>query len=143
MPLPSYEAGLLQAKAYRLLKTHTGKTLQQYGLTMAEWAVVGHLMDISKGLRLADLSTLLGVEPPLVTRLVDSLEDQQLVRRQSDKSDRRAKRICLSAKGGKLVVTVETAMRQSMKELLVGVGFEDLQSYLRVLRAICNNAQVD
>jgi MarR family transcriptional regulator for hemolysin len=140
MLMPSYTSGLLQARAYRLLRSYVNKTLSEFHLTMAEWALVGQLYDQRAGLRFADLATILEVEPPLVTKLVDGLETRKIVTRQEHPDDRRAKVICLTEAGVALVEKVEKIVTQAMRELLRNVSVDDLRIYLKVLAQIADAA---
>jgi MarR family transcriptional regulator for hemolysin len=141
MFMPSYKSGLLQAKAYRLLRSYVNKTLLGYELTMAEWALIGQLYDHPAGLRFADLATILDVEPPLVTKLVDNLETRRLAVRQSHPDDRRAKQVCLTESGMALVDEIERLLTKAMRELLKEVRADDLRIYLKVLAQIADAAK--
>ncbi|HSH31573.1 MAG TPA: MarR family transcriptional regulator [Candidatus Saccharimonadales bacterium] len=136
----TYEAGLLQARAYRALKNYFSASLEPYGLTMTQWALLGHLFSHPQGLRLSEISVVLSVEAPLATNLVTSLERKQLVRRHPDSSDNRAKLVVISPDGRKLVPQIEKELRAAMKLFLEGVSIEELSAYLQVLQTMATKA---
>ena len=56
----TYRVGLLQAKAYRVLKHHTAKALSEFNISHIEWAFLGLLYDAPKGMRSSALAKELG-----------------------------------------------------------------------------------
>ncbi len=136
----TYNIGLLQSKAYRILKFYTADILSQYGLTSIEWALLGQLLDNNEGLKFVEVAGVLGVEAPFVTVLVDGLEKKGLVLRQNDTKDRRAKRITLTALGESKVPEVELVLRKDMKKLLSDISRTDILCYLKVLDSIVQNS---
>lgn len=136
----TYNTGLLQAKAYRYLKQYISDVLRKYDLSSLEWAMLGQLFDNEK-MRAVDIAKRLGVEAPLVTNLVDTLEKKQLATRVSDSADRRAKHITLSDKGKALVPVIESHMKQKMKELLKGLRTSEILTYIKVLEQIASQLE--
>ena len=137
IPLSTYTAGVLQAKAYRNLSRFMTSHLEQHGLSLPAWALLGTLHDQpNEGYNLAEIADLLDVQPPFVTNLVDALEKKRLVTRKEDTVDRRVKRVYVTAKGQKLVPEIERQLRRQMREYLSGVGFRELAGYVRVLQKI-------
>lgn len=136
--LKGYSSGLLQGKAYRVLTTSLTRTLAVEDLAIPEWKLLGQLHDHG-AMKLADLADRLSVEAPLVTTLIDRLEKKQLVERESDPDDKRAKIITITKAGRDMVLRLEPPVRETMKGLLAGVSKMDALAYLRVLEAIVNN----
>ncbi|MFD2881340.1 MarR family winged helix-turn-helix transcriptional regulator [Paenibacillus rhizoplanae] len=60
-------------------------------------ARASHSTDL--GLKVSEISRFLGLTPPTVTQLINSLEAKQMVERQADASDRRVVRIKLTEQG--------------------------------------------
>ena len=136
---PTYRAGLLQAKAYRILKQNTSKILEPYDLSTLDWALIGILYDSKDGRRMSTLATLLGVEPPLISRMVGRLEKKGIMRQKKDGEDTRAKVVTLMAEGRKLVGRIEKVLRKEIKSLFVGASPKDILHYLYVLEKIVEN----
>lgn len=139
MNQPSYKSGLLQVQAYRVLRSKVSQTLDKYDLTTTEWSLLGLIYD-RRGLWGSEIALALGVEPPMVTQLVEHLLKRDLVKTQVDSEDRRAKLILLTKKSRVLVPQVEQALTQTLSDILLGVVPEDLLAYQRVLETIVKNA---
>jgi MarR family transcriptional regulator for hemolysin len=136
----TYKIGLLQTKAYRILKQHTDDLLNHLEITSTEWAFLGLLYDHDTGIRAMDAASELGVEAPFVTVLVKKLEKQSLVETEEDKNDSRVKRICLTLSGRKFVQETEEYLRKEMRVLIKGGNISDISSYITVLELIIQNA---
>ena len=86
MPLSeftTYQAGVLQARAYRNLREFMSSELKQYKYTMMEWALVGLVYDYTAdgGARVSQLAKLLDVGTSLVTNMLNVLESRGLIER--------------------------------------------------------------
>lgn len=136
---PTYRAGLLQAKAYRILKQKTALILLPYDLSTLDWALLGILNDTKDGRRMITLATILGVEAPLITRMVTKLEKKKLVRQKKDHEDVRAKVVTFTNEGRNQVKKIETILRKNIKENFKGISKRDLLRYLYVLEKIVAN----
>lgn len=131
----TYKTGLLQAKSYRIMRAHLAKILSAYDLSIPEWTILGQVFE-QEGIRLAEISGILSVEAPLVTTLIDQLEQKGLVIRSDDPIDKRAKLITLTEKGKELVPTVEKDASERLMLLMDGISNDDLLAYNRVLEFI-------
>jgi DNA-binding MarR family transcriptional regulator len=86
----------------RLMRTFVDQRARQHGTTRAQWGVLARLRR-HEGLNQAALAELLDLQPISLARLIDRLEQQQLVRRGSDPADRRAHLLTLTPEGRRLV----------------------------------------
>lgn len=137
--LNAYSTGLLQGKAYRALSHYLTRALFPHQLSIPEWKLLGQLYEKGE-MRLALLADLLEVRPPLVTKLVDSLEKRGLIERVRDPEDSRARLISATKAGKELIPKAEKDVKRAMRALLDGVTREDLLTYLRVLTKIVDNS---
>ncbi|MBT2291254.1 MarR family transcriptional regulator [Paenibacillus albidus] len=78
-----------------------------------------------EGLKVSVLSRLLGLTPPTVTQLVNSLEGKGMVQRQDDPSDRRVVRILLTEEGGKITRKAREHMDQTLNRLVEHLGVQE------------------
>ena len=132
--------GLLQARAYRVLKQETADILKPLGVTTIEWAFLGLLYD-KRALRMKDAAHELGVEAPFVTAMITRLMDQGWVEECRDEDDSRVKLLSLSPKGREFVPKTEALVRSHIRHLVDGVHPRDLVGYLAVLETIIKNAR--
>jgi len=135
----TYRVGLLQAKAYRILKRYTSEGLQSHDISTVDWALLGHLNDFKGGCRLSHLAEELGVEAPFVTVLYTKLHKKGLVISKTDPDDSRAKIICLTQKGEGFVRETEEGLKTHMRPLLKGLSSNEVVSYINVLEHIIEN----
>ena len=90
------------------------------GVTRAQWKVLFRLT-LYPGLRQVELADMLDVEPITLCRIVDRLEEAELVERQRDPEDRRAWRLQVTDKAKPLVERLK-----SLGSELVGEAFADI-----------------
>ena len=90
------------------------------GVTRAQWKVLFRLTRYP-GLRQVELADMLDVEPITLCRIVDRLEEAELVERQRDPEDRRAWRLQVTDKAEPLVERLK-----SLGSELVGEAFADI-----------------
>ena len=138
----SYRVGLLQAKAYRILKQKTNLVLAPYGITATDWALLGLLSD-KQTLRMSHVAEELGVEPPFVSEMVKQLQKKHLITLVKDTTDTRVKGMSLTPEGVLFVSTTEPVVRASMRPLIGSASMRDILGYLSVLEHIVNNDSKD
>ena len=87
------------AETSRLLRRAYDRRVASLGITSAQWRV---LLSLSRegNIRQVDLADRLDLEPITLCRIIDRLEEGQLVQRNADPADRRAWRLALTDKAG-------------------------------------------
>ncbi len=84
----------------RMRRTFFDQALKPLGITRAQWWALSNIArHAEEGMIQTELANLLETGKVSVGGLIDRLEDAGLVYRQSDKKDRRVKRICITEKG--------------------------------------------
>jgi MarR family transcriptional regulator for hemolysin len=83
------------------------------------------------GINQVTLADQIGVTGPSLVRTLDNL-----VRRESDPADRRAKTLWLTEAGEAMAVQMEARMVQMRREILAAVPEEDVRAALRVHQAL-------
>ncbi len=108
--------------------------LQEAGTTPARARLLAALK-CGGSARMSDLSDRLGVTPRNITKLVDGLESEGLVRREADPGDRRATIVGLTPNGE--TVTKESMLRNAATlELFAELSDRDRADFLRVLERL-------
>ena len=119
--------GLLQ-RAYR---AKADKVVAPLGLSTAmAWPLV-LIGRHPKGIRPGGLSEALGIEGPSLVRSLNQLVDAELVLRQDDPVDKRAKILCLTSEGNAIRTRIEDMLNELRTELFDGLSDEDVQACLR------------
>ena len=90
------------------------------GVTRAQWRVLAWLSR-QPGLRQVELADHLDIEPITLCRIVDRLQDGELVERRRDPEDRRAWRLHLTDKAGPLVEQLRSLAATMAEEAFAGL----------------------
>jgi DNA-binding MarR family transcriptional regulator len=107
-------------------------------ITIEQWSVLYHLWK-QDGLSQQELCNRTFRDKPSITRLIDNLEKQKLVKRMPSKEDRRINLVCLT-EPAKLLQdkTIELA-NQTMDEALIGVGKNEIEIVKQVFQKVYDN----
>jgi DNA-binding MarR family transcriptional regulator len=107
-------------------------------ITIEQWSVLYHLWK-QDGLSQQELCNRTFRDKPSITRLIDNLEKQKLVKRMPSKEDRRINLVCLTD-SAKLLQdkTIELA-NQTMDEVLVGVHKNEIEIVKLVFQKVYDN----
>ena len=135
MLTPSFKSAITQGKGYRILRANVSATLDSYGLTMASWTFLA-LLQAHPAMRMADIASELGVDAPLVTRLVKELEECEMLSTQEHPEDSRAKQLVLTERSQLLLPQVEIAVQKNLEPLIKGITIAELETYFKVLETI-------
>ena len=105
-PPATYRIGLLQSRAYRIMKQRTTQHLSVFDISPFDWALLGLLFDSKKGMRCRTIAEEIGVEAPFVTSRTRILKHKGLIDEKGDKVDHRAKILRLTEKGKNFVTKI-------------------------------------
>jgi DNA-binding MarR family transcriptional regulator len=118
--------GVWVAQSSKLVHGRLLENLQAAGftVTLEEWSVLVNLF-AKDGIAQQELCTCSGKNPPFITRVLDTLESQNLVTRIPDKTDRRIKQIYLTQQGKELAKGLIEMMQQRLGVALDGISEEE------------------
>ncbi|HVX51259.1 MAG TPA: MarR family transcriptional regulator [Chitinophagaceae bacterium] len=119
------------------------KNFRQAGLeiTIEQWSVLYHLWK-EDCLSQQELCNRTFRDKPSITRLIDNLEKQRLVKRVSSKSDRRINLVCLTDEARNLQQLTLDLANQTMNEALVGIAREEIEIVKKVLQQVYDNLTI-
>lgn len=126
------------AKVNRRLRTVFDARVKERGLTLARARTLLALME-QEGLYQKELAEALEIENATMVRLLDGLERQSFIERQTVQGDRRAKRVVMTAEGKILAEQVVKLAGDVREDLLEGVSDEELNVALNVLRKMSDS----
>jgi DNA-binding MarR family transcriptional regulator len=109
------------------------------GVTRAQWKVLFRL-DRHPGLRQIELADMLDIEPITLSRIVDRLEESELVERRADPSDRRAWRLHVTAGAQPLIAKLRAIANDMIAEAFAGIDPQDIEITREVLSRARENA---
>lgn len=131
----TYQSGVVQASAYRVVKHHTAHLLKDFGLSCMQWFVIGTVLDAgSKGLRISDLARQLDTTLAYMTNTVNLLESRGILHKKIHEHDARTKLVTVNSGYKKTVRKIETELRERLREKLYqNISRSELTTYVTVL----------
>jgi MarR family transcriptional regulator for hemolysin len=129
---PRREFAFLINDVARLLRTHADQRARQFGMTRAQWAVLARL-ESNEGLKQSELAEILDLQPITLTRLVDRLCASGLIERRADASDRRVKRLYLTAQARPLMDRLAALGQEMMGAVLEGFDLKTVERMITEL----------
>lgn len=125
---------------YVLLDDGDRQVLDLLNLTPIEFAVLQQL-DVEQGRRLTDVGTALLCVKSTITRVIDRLERDQLVKRMPDPDDRRAQRVVLSLKGVQVRYEAVQLHAASVERRMALLSNDEQQQLGELLHKLCSGLQ--
>lgn len=124
------------AETSMALRRAYDRRVARLGVTRAQWRV---LLTLSRnpGLRQVDLAERLDMEPITLCRIVDRLEEANLVERQRDPADRRAWRLALTDQSAPMLENLREIATEMADDTFDGLDpfqIETLRSMLEQIR---------
>ena len=83
----------------------------------------------------------MAIENPTLVRLLDSLEQQNLIERRPCPSDRRARRLHLTDAGTSFMNVLNERAAELREEMLDGVSDEAIDDAIKIFHRILDNAE--
>lgn len=113
--------GTVMAQVSRLMRRTFDMRARQIGVTRPQWQVLT-LLSRHAGINQGGLADLLEVEPITLGRMIDRLQDSQMVERRPDPADRRAWRLHLTPKGEEQIERLKPFAAETIDAALEGLA---------------------
>ena len=130
---PTFRLGTRLAEVSRLWRHELDGRLRPLGLSTARWAALVNLAAHPEGLTQNALAILVGIKDSTLVRQLDLLEADGWVERRESPTDRRVKRVFLTAKAGPALESISAVGRDLRRELLDGISEAELRTCAAVL----------
>jgi DNA-binding MarR family transcriptional regulator len=132
--------GRILGVAHTAMQRNLAKLMQEQNLpiTPDQFRVLSHLWQ-QDGLQQSELAICTDRNRANVTRVIDILEREGIVKRVDDPNDRRVFRIFLTEKGKSLKTETAKCAAQSIKDSLKGLSQSEIESCTNVLLKIKEN----
>ena len=130
--------GSVLADASRLIRRAFDARARDIGVTRPQWQVLSLLVR-HEGINQGGLAELLEVEPITVCRMVDRLQEADLVERRPDPADRRSWRLFLTEKARELLQQLRPVADAMLEQALDGVSENDRAALVSTLDRIRAN----
>jgi MarR family transcriptional regulator, organic hydroperoxide resistance regulator len=115
------------------------KALKPFGLNLSEWRVCASLLYVPHQ-TLSELSVHATSDISALSRIIDRLESQELVKREKSTTDGRSIRIALTSKGDELVLRILPVAKQHESVILTAFTASDVQVLRAMLLKLYENA---
>ncbi len=125
----------LLARASHKVSEDYSPILKQAGIDRPRWRVLASLCDYDK-MTIGDLARKVLMKQPTLTKILDRMEEEKLVKRQHSKEDRRSIKIAITKKGKEKVSALLVKAKQHEKDVLKSYSKEEeiiLKQALRTL----------
>ncbi len=134
----TYQSGVAQASAFRIVKKHTAYALRDYNLSCMQWFTIGTVLDAgTKGVRISDLAAQLDTTLAYMTTTITLLESRGILNKKAHKFDARTKIVSVEPSYVKTCKEIETVLRKRLREVLYqNINHDELATYVKVLYKI-------
>lgn len=123
-------------RARNKMRLELDSVFKPLGVTDATWRVLFFLYKSSEDIMQKDLANELGIEGPTLVRLLDKLEDQDLIVRKLAVHDRRGKTVHLTDSAEPVLSQLLDIAASTRTRILADISDEDLETCVRVLDRI-------
>jgi DNA-binding MarR family transcriptional regulator len=138
--ISTYQSGVMQATANRILGRINADFLDMYSLTPTQWFIIGYAYDAGpSGVPLSNLKSSLDTSMPFITNSVNQLEAKGILQKVSHADDNRVKIAILNPQYKKTVLEIESGLRDELRRKLYaasGITRQELSDYIAVLTKI-------
>ena len=133
--ITTYQAGVAQSAAHRLLKKFVESCLKQHDLTMMQWFVIGTIYDAGDaGIGVTRLSKAMDTNVPYITNMLNTLVAKGIVLREFRDGNNRSKFVKINPSFERTLIDIETDLRQQMRQTIyANITPAELKTYLTVL----------
>jgi MarR family transcriptional regulator, transcriptional regulator for hemolysin len=132
--------GLQLANTSKAVSRAFNDRLSDAGGSVPTWLIISSLKAVERRTQL-ELARAVGIEGPTLTRHLDGLEADGLVRRVRDGSDRRAVRVELTDEGERLFQTLRQAVVAFNRSLTAGLAEPELDRMRKTLVRLERNVR--
>lgn len=122
----------------RIMRREFDARARSIGVTRPQWQVLS-VLGRNEGTNQGGLAELLEVEPITVCRMIDRLQEADLIERRADPADRRSWRLFLTPKANELLDHLRPLADSMLEEALAGVSDGDRDLLSQTLGRIRQN----
>lgn len=130
--------GTMVADVSHLMRRAFDERARGIGLSRPQWRVLTMLRR-NEGINQGGLAELVEVEPITLCRMVDRLQEADLVERRADPADRRAWRLHLTEKARAILEEMRPMAFSLFDEAMTGLDAEERSELFRMLERIRTN----
>ena len=126
------------AQAAHAYRVRAGGQLSRVGLHSGQESLLKALA-ADDGMSMSDLASILGVQPPTVTKMIGRLAAQDYVERRASKGDGRQAEVFLTERGRRAIDGIDKVWKRIEKTALDGIDDKDRKRLRKLLRQVERN----
>ena len=126
------------AQAAHTYRVRAGSRLSRIELHSGQENLLKAL-EAKDGQSMSDLASVLGVQPPTVTKMISRLAAQDYVERRASKGDGRQAMVFLTERGQKAISSIDKVWKRIEKDALAGIDDKDRKRLRKLLRQVERN----
>ncbi|MDK7585692.1 MarR family transcriptional regulator [Alcaligenes faecalis subsp. phenolicus] len=120
---------------YKLDQTLRSTTLREHNMTYVHFRVLQYLWD-KDGRSIGEIAKAIVVHQPVLSRVIDQMEERELVQRRTDENDSRYMRVYLSETGRERYAQVWPAAKKMIDDALSVLTPNEREDLGRMLRNV-------
>jgi MarR family transcriptional regulator, transcriptional regulator for hemolysin len=132
--------GRMMHEMFRVLKKRTGE-IAETKLTIEQFGLLHAINMKNEDVIQQDMADIMGKDKSSIYRVIDSLEEKELVRRVVDKNDRRKNFLMVTKKGEAIIEQYLEIEFKLIEELKEGLSESDIDTFYNVVNHIKNKAE--
>jgi DNA-binding MarR family transcriptional regulator len=129
------------AQAAHVYRVRAGSRLSRIDLHSGQERLLKALED-KDGVSMSELASVLGVQPPTVTKMISRLATQGYVERRASKGDGRQAMVFMTDRGRDAISAIDKVWKRIEKDALAGIDEKDRKRLRKLLRQVERNLGV-
>ena len=131
-------------KTFKMLSYYIKDEMAKRGFDITrEQGMLLRRLSLGDGLIQNDLAWVTDRDKTSLARLLNKMESRQLVKREADPDDKRAKRVYLTLEGRRMAKKIKSVLSENSKRLFKGMSQDDMAMTMSLLMRIQNNLDHD
>lgn len=136
------ELGKMMHSIIRIFKKRTEEQyLDGIKISTEQFSLLYAITLVEEDVIQKDMAGVMGKDKSAILRLIDSLEEKELVRRVADIKDRRKNYLMVTKVGYRIIDQYLKVMQEMMIDLQQGISPEDITVFQKVVSQIISNSE--
>lgn len=136
------ELGRLMHEIFRVFKKRISEQeIEEARITPEQFGLLHAIGQKEEEVIQKDMAEMMGKDKSAILRLIDSLEEKELVRRVVDKNDRRKNYLMVTKPGERVIKQYMKIVFGMLEEVEQGISESDLNTFRRVVGHLKSNAE--
>lgn len=133
---PIHQIALEHAKLNRIIRHELTRLLKPYHVSLHEWTLLC-LLEEDPAQSPSRLAAKIGVEAPMVTKLLQLLEEKKMITRSVHMHDRRSHKITLTVLGLETTACAQEYFALELESIFGRISAPERSMYLSILHSLC------